>query len=397
MPIGYWESEHLLAPADLTVIGAGIVGMSTALHYKALHPHDRVRIIERDVLGEGGTTRNAGFACFGGPGEWLDDLETLGQSKWLALIRLRAEGLRALIELLGEKALGLEWSGGWELFAASPSGKKRSDEAGQNLALLNDAVQPLMASILGHLAPNPLDTPALIYSPSRAAQFGAHSCIHLPWEGMLHTGRMVSAFHRALQVADIQCLNGCTASSLEAPSAPDGPWSICTPRGVLESKSIAICTNGFAKEVLPEAEVAPAPNRVLVVRPVQMPPQGAYHIEDGYLYFRTLPDGHVLFGGGRHFGVELPPFPQRDEKAEARWDALLESAAAQWLGPIDSVSHRWTGWLGVGSDREPLIGSTALGLHHAVRMGGMGVAMGCGLGLQLALNISAEGHNKGQR
>ena len=144
MPIGYWESEHLLAPADLTVIGAGIVGMSTALHYKALHPHDRVRIIERDVLGEGGTTRNAGFACFGGPGEWLDDLETLGQSKWLELIRLRAEGLRALIELLGEKALGLEWSGGWELFAASPSGKKRSDEAGQNLALLNDAVQPLM-------------------------------------------------------------------------------------------------------------------------------------------------------------------------------------------------------------------------------------------------------------
>ena len=165
MPIGYWESEHLLAPADLTVIGAGIVGMSTALHYKAQHPHERVRIIERDVLGEGGTTRNAGFACFGGPGEWLEDLETLGRSKWLELIRMRAEGLRALIELLGEEALGMEWSGGWELFAPSPTGLKRSREAGASLATLNEAVQPLMVSILGHLAPHPLDTPALAPRP----------------------------------------------------------------------------------------------------------------------------------------------------------------------------------------------------------------------------------------
>ena len=50
MPIGYWESEHLLAPADLTVIGAGIVGMSTALHYKAQTPcstgaHSRARYV----------------------------------------------------------------------------------------------------------------------------------------------------------------------------------------------------------------------------------------------------------------------------------------------------------------------------------------------------------------
>ena len=390
MPIGYWESEHLLAPADLTVIGAGIVGMSTALHYKAQHPHERVRIIERDVLGEGGTTRNAGFACFGGPGEWLDDLETLGRSKWLELIRMRAEGLRALIELLGEEALGMEWSGGWELFAPSPTGLKRSREADASLATLNEAVQPLMASILGHLAPHPLDTPALVHSPARAAQFGAHSAIHLPWEGMLHTGRMVSAFHKAIQVAGIQCLNGCTVSALEPPVAPHSAWSINTQRGVLKSRSIAICTNGFAREIMPQAEVKPAPNRVLVVRPSKMPPPGAYHIEDGYLYFRTLPDGQVLFGGGRQFGIELPPFPQRDENAEDRWDALLEEAATQWLGNIDAVSHRWTGWLGVGTDRVPLLGSTAPGLHHAVRMGGMGVAMGCGLGQQLALSISAE-------
>jgi len=390
MPIGYWESEHLLAPADLTIIGAGIVGMSTALHYKAQHPAQQVRILERDMLGEGGTTRNAGFACFGGPGEWLDDLKAIGASRWLDLIRMRAEGLRALVELLGEEALGLEWSGGWELFDRSEAGVARACEVEQALPELNAAVQPLMASILGHLVPHPMDTPALVHAPERAAHFEAHAAIHLPWEGMLHTGRMVAAFHKALHAADIQCLNGCTVSATVPPEVAGDNWSIQTARGPLLSRSIALCTNGLAQEILPMAAVVPAPNRVLVVSPQQMPPAGAYHIENGYLYFRTLPGGQVLFGGGRHFGIELPPFPDSDSAAESRWDTLLEEAATRWLGPLDAVSHRWTGWLGVGADREPLLGSTAPGFHHAVRMGGMGVAMGCGLGLQLAGNIGRE-------
>ena len=390
MPIGYWESEHLLAPADFTVIGSGIVGMSTALHYKSMHPQKKVRIIERDVLGEGGTTRNAGFACFGGPGEWLDDLESLGQTRWLDLIRMRAEGLRALIELLGVDALGLEWSGGWELFDTTQTGIARAEQVRKALPLLNDAVQPLMASILGHLAPHPLNTPALVNSPERALRFGAHAAVHLPWEGMLHTGRMVTAFHKALQVADIQCLHGCTASAVEPLDGPAAGWRIAATRGPLMSKRVAVCTNGFAQSILPEAAVTPAPNRVLVLRPQESPPQGAYHIANGYLYFRTLTDGQVLFGGGRHFGIDLPAHPQKDAPAEAQWDALLESEAERWLGPIETVSHRWTGWLGVGADREPLVGSTAFGLYHAVRMGGMGVAIGCGIGLQFAKSIGVE-------
>ncbi|MEC7114023.1 MAG: FAD-dependent oxidoreductase, partial [Bacteroidota bacterium] len=71
MPTGYWETEHLLRPADITVVGAGIVGMSTALQVKRARPEALVRLLERDPLSSGGTTRNAGFACFGSAGEWL--------------------------------------------------------------------------------------------------------------------------------------------------------------------------------------------------------------------------------------------------------------------------------------------------------------------------------------
>ena len=388
MPIGYWESEHLLAPADFTVIGGGIVGMSAALHFKAAHPQARVRLVERDVLGEGGTTRNAGFACFGGAGEWLDDLEALGAQRWLALIRMRAEGLRTLIELLGASALGLEWSGAWELFPAPGPGGNKESRVLDAIPELNRLAQPVLSSILNEVHPAAADTPALALAPERAHDFGAHSAVHLCWEGMLHTGKMVSAFHKALRAADIQCLHGCTVQALNPREGSKG-WALDTLRGELFSEKVAICTNGFARAILPDLAVKPAPNRVLVATPQTMPPAGAYHIEDGYLYFRTLPGGQVLFGGGRHYGIDLPHYPACDAKATAQWDQRLTADAERWLGPIDAITHRWTGWLGVGSDREPIIGSTAPGLHHAVRMGGMGVAIGCGVGKALAEAIGA--------
>lgn len=389
MPIGYWESEHLLAPVDLTVIGSGIVGMSTALHYKALRPGHRVRLIDRDVLGEGGTTRNAGFACFGGPGEWLDDLDVLGMEGWLSLLRRRAEGLADLVGLLGTDALGLQWTGGWELFDGDGGGRSRAQVVLERLEELSSAALPILGRALGDLHPAQ-GRPALERDDARAGHFGAELAVRLPWEGILHTGRMVEAFHRALHRSDIQCLFGCPVEAIGHESGADAPWRVRTVRGTLESARVAVCTNGFSRTLLPDLDVTPVPNRVLVVTPDSMPPEGAYHVEDGYLYFRTLSGGQVLFGGGRHYGLPLPLHPGRSPEAEDAWDVRLLQSARRWLGPVNGITHRWTGWLGVGENRQPLIGSTAPGLHHAVRMGGMGVAMGCGIGKALAHQVCSD-------
>ncbi len=389
MPIGYWESELLLAPVDLTVIGAGIVGMSTALHFKALCPEATVRIVERDMLGEGGTTRNAGFACFGGAGEWLDDRGEMGKEAWKKLLTQRIEGLSTLINLLGEEAIGLEWTGGWELFSDDAQGKSRAKEALEALEELNADALPLLQRGLVHVPAAAHEMPALLRDSNRAQHFGAAEALHLPWEGMIHTGKMVQAFHRALEQQGIQKLHGCSVDHIKAAKIGSS-WALCTKRGMLESRKVAICTNGFAQSCIADAAVAPKPNRVLVVSPKNPVPRGTYHMEDGYLYFRTLPDGKVLFGGGRHFGISLPDWPNRDTEAESQWDAQLLSSAAQWLGPIHEVTHRWTGWLGIGPDRTPLIGQTDPGLFYAVRLGGMGIAIGCGLGRVLAQKMAEE-------
>lgn len=388
MPTGYWESEYLLRPADLTIVGAGIVGMSAALHFKKLRPDAHVRIIERAPISAGGTTRNAGFACFGSAGEWLDDLQVLGLAKLQELVQSRAEGLSDMLQLLGEEAIGMSWSGGWELFSERDTDVRLAQQVIRALPEINEAVAPILAKVLGHIHPRLQDSPAALIDKHRARKVGAHQTVALPWEGMIHTGKMVEAFHRALDRANVHRVHGVQVQSFH----PKGDqWAIQTHQGQLLTSQLAVCTNGMASDLIPKMDTKPVPNRVLVakIKPGSWP-LGTYHLDRGYLYLRTLGQSHVLFGGGRHWGHDLAPADPVNAQPIQDWDAQLTATAESWLGPLDTITHRWTGWLGVGQDRRPLIGQTQPGLHHAVRLGGMGVAIGTKVGRELATNLASE-------
>ena len=381
--MGYWEREHLLRTADVTIVGAGIVGMSAALHLRSLMPDALIRIVERHPLAAGGSSRNAGFACFGSAGSGWTILKTLGDEALAELVRERALGLRALIEMLGESALGLQWSGGWELFRQEE--QSLCEAAMAAVPRLNALLTPVLENALQGLHGPHAGQPALRLDAGRAHALGAAGALHLPWEGMLHTGQMVSAFHRALDHAGIQRLHGVEVQGWTRSQGGHG-WTLETNLGQLHTTQLALCTNGFAAKLLPGLDVNAVPNRVLVLKSdADVLPQGTYHLERGYLYMRTLRPGEILFGGGRHWGHEV--MEGQPSKSEAAWDAQLLSAARGWIPGHLEVTHRWTGWLGVGQTRAPLIGTSETGLHHAVRMGGMGVAIGAGVGRQLARRI----------
>lgn len=384
MPIGYWETEHLLRPADHTIVGAGIVGMSTALQLKRAQPDTHVRLLERSPLSAGGTTRNAGFACFGSAGEWLDDLEALGAEELGKLIQMRAEGLTELVNLLGADAIDLQWTGGWELLGNSEEDARLGERIQESIHTLQTVATPILKQTLAYVHPTSNSGPALVMDHERANRIGADMAIALPWEGMLHTGLMVSAFHRKLDAAGVQRLHGIEVRTITENAQT---WTLDTSMGKLHTKKVGICTNGLANQLVEGLDVQPVPNRVLVLKvPVGSLPVGTYHLDRGYLYMRTLDEHHILFGGGRHWGIKLPMPPERNREAEMQWDTQLLASAKTWL-EVETVTHRWTGWLGVGSDRRPLIGESRPGLHHAVRMGGMGVAIGAGIGRELATNM----------
>src|SRR5436305_7370771 len=71
-PASYWQETVDLSPprpslegtveADVTIIGGGYCGLSTALYLKRARPDLRVVLLERAVCGWGASGRNGGFA-----------------------------------------------------------------------------------------------------------------------------------------------------------------------------------------------------------------------------------------------------------------------------------------------------------------------------------------------
>ena len=115
--LSFWEKSLYFEGLDFTIIGAGIVGLSTAIFLKEKFPRSKILILERGYLPSGASTKNAGFACFGSPTELYDDLSKISDEKVWNTFSLRYEGLKTLFELIDAKKIGYEKCGSWDLIS----------------------------------------------------------------------------------------------------------------------------------------------------------------------------------------------------------------------------------------------------------------------------------------
>ncbi|MBK7428739.1 MAG: FAD-binding oxidoreductase [Saprospiraceae bacterium] len=112
----FWEKESFLPPQDYIIIGAGIVGLQSAIALRAKHKDARIMILERGALPSGASTRNAGFACFGSISEILDDLKNSPETLVADTVKMRYEGLSLLRKSVPDAVMEYETSGGYEIF-----------------------------------------------------------------------------------------------------------------------------------------------------------------------------------------------------------------------------------------------------------------------------------------
>jgi len=369
MAFSFWEDQTWLQHHDAIIVGGGIVGVSAACHLASIHPDWRIAVFERSAFGDGGTTRNAGFACFGSPAELLEDRRILGDEAALRLVQSRLEGLAAMRAWLGDEAVGFQPTGSHALYLNHGTAMPPVSET--ELKDLNRWIQP--ATRLGQT----------FYRKSTLPDRGLASDALIavdasPLEGAVHTGMLHRSLMAKAHAAGISVVRGVHVRQIEAGSpvrlavtrsSTDPLHEVRTPRCL-------VATNAFARELLPQLDSHPASNRVLVTSPVLDPGyQGTYHLEAGYVYARHLEGGRLLIGGGRHWGLD-------EAHTEARlvdWLRAIWPAAAR-----ASIDYAWTGTLGIGSAREPLVERINEGLVAAVRLGGMGVAIGVGLGQRAA-------------
>lgn len=354
---------------DYAIVGSGIVGLTTALALRTARPDAKIVVFEKGILPSGASTKNAGFACFGSVSEILDDLQSHTEEEVLELIRKRYNGLQRLRNLLGDKDLGMEWLGGYELFPESDA--ETYANCLDRLEYVNELAKEAILS--------KKDVFLLQNDPFSFKNI-QKKLIFNQFEGQLNTGRMMNNLIRLVSEKGIMLLNSVTVASF---SHEAGELLMETkPFGILRPKKLLIATNGFAKEFLNE-EVLPARAQVLVTKPIKdLKIKGTFHLDKGYYYFRNV-ENRILFGGGRNLDkkgettteIHTTPLIQK------RLEDLLEQVILP--GIAFTVDQRWSGIMGVGPQKKPIVKRIAPDVYCGVRMGGMGVAIGSLVGEEL--------------
>ena len=337
--------------------------MNAAIFAKQKRPDWQVAVLERGVLPSGASTKNAGFACFGSPSELLDDLGRHSEEEVFALVQKRWEGLQQLRSMLGEEQIGFEPIGSYEVF--TPAQERLLADCVDLLPFLNEKV----SEITGIQDPYQL-------ASKESATFGFRNVLNLianKAEGQLDTGKMMRTLLAFAREAGVELYTG---MGVETCSRDSNGWQLQCRSGTLSTNQVVVATNGFAKQLLPELDVQPARAQVLITEPIEdLPFRGSFHMEAGYYYFRNV-GNRVLFGGGRNLDFE------GETTTELALTDQIQSQLEEYLqtvilpGREVAILQRWSGVMGVGPHKTTIVREVQPGLYCAVRMGGMGVAIG---------------------
>lgn len=360
--ISFWEHDTYFEKIDVAIVGAGIVGLCSALEIKKKDPSLKIVVFERGNLPMGASTKNAGFACFGSPTELLDDIEKISAEDVRTLVKKRWMGLHLLRSNLGDEAIGYEENGGNEVFLS----KQEYERCADSLGYINKIIADIFE-----------DENVFTNASDRIDKYHfakISNLIHNKYEGQLNTGKMMLSLYKKAVAEGIIILYGYTIQSIV--SLGSKAQLIFDNKQEVNCEKALVTTNGFAKRIFPNLEVQPARSQVLITSPIKdLAFKGTFHLDKGYYYFRNV-GSRVLFGGGRNLDMQNEYTDEfaTTEIIQNRLEELLKNYIIP--GQSYTIEKRWSGILGVGPVKSSIIKKLEPSVYCAVRMGGMGVAIG---------------------
>jgi len=367
MNFSYWEIKSWLTNVDFTIVGSGIVGLNCALHLKNQFPKAKILVLEKGMLPQGASTKNAGFACFGSLSEILDDLKTHSTDEVLKLVEKRVKGLKLLRKTLGDQAINFQQLGGYELFSENDT--KLFESCLSHKKTINKLLKPIFRDDVFSVKDN-------IFNFNKIKE----DYIFNQFEGQIDTGKMMEALLQKVQSQGIKILNNIAVENF---SEDSNFIKIKTNQFEFSSSKLFIATNGFASLLLQE-QVMPARAQVLITKPIDnLNIKGTFHLDKGYYYFRNI-DNRILLGGGRNldFKTEETSKFGETEIIQNKLEDLLKTTILP--NETFEIDYRWSGIMGVGSKKRAIVKQVSNHVFCGVRLGGMGVAIGSLVGQELA-------------
>lgn len=373
MTVSIWQANNRqpIQQTDVVIIGAGLLGTTAAVYLK--EAGRQVTIIEARDVGLGASSRNAGFMIVGLDKYYHQSEEFYG-----------AEATREIWHL------SLKTHDFWRQIARkhgvyySDVGSLLLAESPEEAAHLEQAARRMEAEGFQceFLSTDPLNR-------------GYCAAIRQPGDGELHPFDLANALFKE---SGAQLIDNNEVYAIEA----DGTEvMVYSRKAIVRARQVLICTNAYAAHLDPyfAGKVIPTRAQVLATAPFPEKIIGAVGYSDyGYMYYRDLPEGGLLLGGGRKQNKAAEDNTTED-KITAEVQGTLDAYLHQWFPDVEAhspVIRRWSGIMGFTPDGLPMVGTLPRDerIFFALGLNGHGLSLGAGVA-ERAVNLMLHGQAAG--
>ena len=369
-PLAPFPSAQGDLTADVCVIGAGFMGLSTALHL-AKRGY-QVTVVEAQRIGFGASGRNGGQVS-GGQRIHQDELEKLvGRDMARQLWDISQESVRVLRDLDAEYDCGAGWV----------DGVIEADHRARFVADTHAYVDKINAEY-GYDKLRKLDRDEL-YDLCRSPAY--HGGAIDMGGGHIHPLRFALGLARACVDLGVTFYEQSRVSYVEE----GDPAIVHTDSAKIRAKFVVMGCNGYLGKMQSQvaARVMPINNFIIATEPLDDPDavlKNNHCVADSkYVinYFRLSDDNRMLFGGGESYGYKFP----------ADIASTVRKPMSQIFPQLADarIEYAWGGTLGITMNRLPHVERLSGNVLSLSGFSGHGVALATMSGKVAAAAIAGQ-------
>ena len=385
----YWEStknKHKVYPTlegdyktDVTVIGAGFSGLSTA--YFLAKSGIRVTLIEQNSIGWGASGRNAGMLTTGYKNSIMSLAKKHGMNQAKELLEMSSDCIKLVDQVAKDEEIecAIDYKGGLKIAYKQNHFESLKRENEYMYKNFNYETEIISAPDLRHEINSPF------YNHGALLDMNSFSFHPLNYAiGLSKAAEKYGAsIHENSKVLSINKQNN--------------KFIVRTYNGSIESDNIVIATNGYSTydthKSLTRSLMA-IDSHIITTEPLDthtfnsiLPNNRVASDTKNFLYyFRKTQDRRLLFGGRVSFGR------QQDSQNDLNlYEILRKNMVGVFPELADTeIDYKWAGTTAFTMDFMPHVGRTKEGVYYLTGYCGHGAAMSTLLGKLISDTISNE-------
>jgi glycine/D-amino acid oxidase-like deaminating enzyme len=364
------SSTEVGGTVHVAVVGAGLTGLSAALHLA--RKGAEVAVFERETVAFGASGRNGGMATPGMAIGFRHAIARYGFPTASALFLTYNDAIDSVEKLVAEEGIDCDFARtGKMVLASKPDHYDRLQET-----------QEVLAERLGYQT-------HLVSKSEMRSEIGSdhyHGAMIDPKGAGVHVGKFTRGLAESAARLGVQIHE---KAPVEEVVRLDGTrHQVVTPRGSVIADQVLVATSGYTGRPFRwlQLRIVPVGSFIIVTEPLgkevcdQLLPKRRMASDSKNLlnYFRITPDHRLLFGGRARFAMSSQ---QSDEKSGRILQKAMISVFPQLAHA--RVDYCWGGLVDMSLDRMVHAGEHD-GLYYSLGYSGHGVQMATYMGRQMA-------------